>query len=89
MKAGYPSPTQDPACIHFAGLNWNYDPAASGPRERAFLVNGWELKVYYDGRWVVEGPGDTQAQGCDADLAAAQARAVDVARALGAEITSR
>jgi len=33
-------------------MKWNFDPAASGDRERMFLGR-WQMIAYLDGRWEV------------------------------------
>lgn len=72
------------------GLSWNFDPAASGPRLRAFVggpvkdpnLDITELKAYVDGAWGVETPVIVIASGVEPDLVSAQKRAIKVWKAL-------
>jgi hypothetical protein len=45
------------------GIEWHQDPAASGPRVRAFISVWAELIVYDDGNWEVRLRGETKAYG--------------------------
>lgn len=58
---------------------WNRDPAASGPRWRAFLA-GWELIVYETGAWFVSRDGSPFTSGKSTSLAAGKRAALRVWR---------
>lgn len=47
------------------GLAWNFDPAHSGHRFRAFPPGPFALTVYLDGTWYLDRDGKTIAQGHD------------------------
>lgn len=55
---------------------WNLDPAASRPRLRAFMGDGWELLSYVDGFWVVLYQGVGRANGQAATQEEGQVRAL-------------
>jgi hypothetical protein len=71
--------------------HWNFDPAASGPRERALVGSGYfedgkrfEMIVYHDGDWEVRGGpiGHALAGGHEPTLEAGKTRALRVYKAL-------
>jgi hypothetical protein len=69
-----------------SALTWSHDSAASGPRERAWPMAGWEVVAYHDGRWEVRGLpiGHALAAGAESGLEAAKAKACAVFNALRA-----
>ena len=86
-QAGHPYDSYDPAPT-FADVVWHYDPAASGPRRRAFVLSDaaprkcFVLGAYEDGRWFVESHQNGDAGGRAADLEAAKQRAYEVWKAM-------
>lgn len=44
-------------------VEWNWDPAYTAPRFRAFPPGPWTLGLYVDGRWFVEKNGMPSSSG--------------------------
>lgn len=86
IREGHPYDSYTPAPT-LADVVWHYDPAASGPRRRAFVRTDvaprrcFVLGAYEDGRWFVESAAGN-ASGREVDLTAAQQRAFNVWRAM-------
>jgi hypothetical protein len=86
----HPFLSYDPA-PSFEDVSWNYDPAASGARRRAFVLSDrkprqcFVLVAYEDGRWALDGSrAQYVAEGNEASLEAAQRRVFNVWKAMTA-----